>query len=285
MSPVVCRGCGRPTVRLRLKVGQWNIVQCRSCGLAFLDPFPTLESLKRLYNSDYFEEHIDYYCSAEQIEEHVQRVRPLVEKIMRFRPTPGCLLDVGCGMGFFLAAARQAGWRVWGVEISAWACDFARQTLGLETVICSDTLGQAELPSQMFDVVTMWHVLEHVPEPGEFIAEASRLLQPEGLLVVETPNFASLEAWRHRERWRGLDVPYHLYHFTPRTMRVLLEQHSFRILAIEFEMLYRASVWLRKIRQSPNSRLGQFLRRYLTGRDMTFYAMLASHFLEEINAA
>jgi SAM-dependent methyltransferase len=139
---------------------------------------------------------------------------------------PGRLLDVGSGKGAFLAAARDAGWDVLGVEFAAEAAEAARATFGID-VIVGDFL--AIRPLGTFDVVTMWHVLEHVRDPMGALVHAADSLKPDGRLVVSVPNIESLQARLGGEDWFHLDLPRHLFHFTPRSLATLVEGAGFRV--------------------------------------------------------
>jgi SAM-dependent methyltransferase len=144
---------------------------------------------------------------------------------------PGRLLDVGSGKGAFLAAARDAGWDVLGVESAPDAAEAARANFGVD-VIVGDFL--AMRPLGTFDVVTMWHVLEHVTDPMGALERAAVSLKPGGRLVVSVPNSKSLQAHIGGEDWFHLDLPRHLFHFTPRSLTTLVERAGFRVATIGY---------------------------------------------------
>ena len=133
----------------------------------------------------------------------------------------GRLLDVGCGSGQFLANMRDLGWEVMGVEPDPEAARVAREKLGLE--VCQGTLAESEFPQDSFDVVTMSHVIEHVPDPLGLLKECKGILKPGGRLVLVTPNIESLGARVFGEFWRGWEPPRHLFLFSPRTLSRCVE--------------------------------------------------------------
>jgi 2-polyprenyl-3-methyl-5-hydroxy-6-metoxy-1,4-benzoquinol methylase len=141
------------------------------------------------------------------------------------------LLDIGCATGFSLEVARELGWRAQGVEISEFACNFARKNLGLD-VFCG-LLANADLEPESFDVVTMWDYIEHCPDPAQEIKKASSLLKPGGVLALTTPNIASVPARVWRSRWMGIKQGEHLYYFTPETMERLLAKSHFETVRLE----------------------------------------------------
>jgi SAM-dependent methyltransferase len=136
----------------------------------------------------------------------------------------GRLLDVGAGKGHFLAAARGRGWDVVGVELSEASARRARATYGLEMLV-GDVL-EIELAGS-FDVITLWHVLEHVADPGALLDRVRGLLAPGGRLVVSVPNNRSFQARLFGEHWFHIDEANHLFHFTPRSLAMLLLRRGF----------------------------------------------------------
>jgi len=240
--------------------GLFNIVQCPNCGLAYLNPRPTARELRSYYPADqYFS-----YRKIKRERGWVQWLRLGVKRAVlayhkgypqrpgsfrlpgtkllttplksRFRGLPeyvhgGKLLDVGCGSGNYLYSLRELGWNVYGVELDEGAARYARDRLGLN--VLSGTLEQAEFSGAFFDVVTMRQVLEHLPDPSGTLAEVYRILRPGGRLMVEVPNIAGLPATLFKSWWFNLDVPRHLYSFTPRTLEAMLEKAGFTRVKIE----------------------------------------------------
>jgi 2-polyprenyl-3-methyl-5-hydroxy-6-metoxy-1,4-benzoquinol methylase len=144
---------------------------------------------------------------------------------------PGRLLDFGCGAGQFSKRMRDYGWNVEGLDVSPQVVQMLRETCGLRTHLGS--LPHPDIPEGSFAAITMWHSLEHVPFPQEVLRAAWHALQPGGLLAVGVPNFASWSFRQFREHWTGLGLPRHLTHFTPTTLRHMVEAAGFRVLALE----------------------------------------------------
>jgi 2-polyprenyl-3-methyl-5-hydroxy-6-metoxy-1,4-benzoquinol methylase len=139
------------------------------------------------------------------------------------------LLDVGCSYGFFLDTAQRRGWSVAGVELSTASASFARATYGLD--VYTGLLADAPYDAGTFDVVTIRHVLEHVPNPAHLIAEAHTFLRPGGLILVAVPNLGSLAARLLGPQWWWIDPPTHLFYFTHATLARLLTQQGFESIA------------------------------------------------------
>lgn len=151
-------------------------------------------------------------------------LRSLLRQVPLRRPE-GRVLDIGCGSGGYLAFLASLGWDCYGVEPGPNSRAYARDALRLN--VHSGPLDACGFEDGFFDLVTMWHVIEHLPNPPEVLREIHRILKPNGLLFLRTPNVEGLEARVFRGNWYGLDPPRHLYLFSPRTLRMLLEREGF----------------------------------------------------------
>jgi SAM-dependent methyltransferase len=188
----------------------FRIVRCGACGLARTDPVPSESD--RYYPAAYFAtpgvRRFPWWAERWQRFLYGRRVARVARLL---NVSPGRVLDIGCGPGFLLKEFQQRGWEAHGTELNEMAAAHARQQLGL-----SVTTGRVEtlpFPPEHFDAVVLWHVLEHLLQPHDMLAEAARLLRPGGILLVGVPNFGSLEARFAQEKWFHLDVPRHLVHF------------------------------------------------------------------------
>jgi SAM-dependent methyltransferase len=138
----------------------------------------------------------------------------------------GRVLDVGCGNGIWLLKQQALGWLVEGVEFSPLACQHARAA-GL--IVHQGSLEEARLPTASFDVVRIWHTLEHVPDPSSILSEIARILKPNGQVLIGVPNAGGWLARAWRTYWFDLDVPRHLWHFRAQDLRVLATQAGLRL--------------------------------------------------------
>jgi len=206
--------------RLHGLPGSFNVVRCRLCGLVYVNPRPTQQEIKKYYPKQY-----GAYRGASAKSPDVREMRKRLLKVRRFK-SGGRILDVGCGDGSFLLAAKKEGWEVAGVEINEAASDYARR-LGLN--VFTGELVDANLRSDHFDVITLWAVVEHLHNPVGTLKELRRILKDDGLLVITTQNFDSLEAKIFSARWFHLDVPRHLYQFDPITLGKILSRAGFQI--------------------------------------------------------
>jgi SAM-dependent methyltransferase len=143
------------------------------------------------------------------------------------RPT---LLDIGCGSGTFLHLARQRGFEVYGMDVSEHAVLEARRQYDL--AVKQGEIGSLGWDGGRFDYISMFHVLEHLPDPRQALAYAGGLLKPGGSLIIQVPNAASIQAGIFGSCWYGFDVPRHVINFTPGSLRLLLEQAGFKPLMV-----------------------------------------------------
>ena len=219
------------TCRDRTASGRsFDLVECASCGFRFTNPRPSSDEIGRYYESEEYTPHQD--TSRGLIDTLYRWVRLYTLRSKRrlvaslVDSPPGRLLDFGCGTGEFLAHCRSHGWAACGLEPDEKAQEVAAATHGL-TVEPPEHIH--DLPSDHFDVITLWHVLEHVPKLSDTIAELRRTLAPTGTLIVAVPNCASLDAHYYGADWAAYDVPRHLYHFRPPDVRRLFDRYGMTV--------------------------------------------------------
>lgn len=221
----ICFACGSPGVHDPDIDG---LARCPQCGLRWETVPPSPEALSEAYQRGFYE------AAPARGGRLVQRFHAF-NSTLRLREVsdlpPGRLVDLGCGKGHFVAAARAAGWDAIGTDSSQVAAAAAKGLYGLEIVV--GDLVDVPLDGP-FDVVTMWHVLEHVHDPARALARARDLLVPGGRLVVSVPNAASFQARVFGAEWFHLDREHHLYHFTPAALRTLLERSGFHVARIGY---------------------------------------------------
>jgi ubiquinone/menaquinone biosynthesis C-methylase UbiE len=200
-----------------------------------------------------------YYGSRRSVFE-LLTVRDRIRKIKRMYKgrQPGLILDVGCGKGRMLHELRKKGWGVCGTELSDLSCDFAKEEFGLD--IKKGDVSECALPDDHFDVITMWHSLEHCRDPHGTLNECHRVLKDGGILIVAVPNLASLQYRLSKDKWFHLDVPRHLYHFTPSVLTRLVNASGFKTVKVrQFSLEYDSFGLAQSI-----------LNRYLTSQNLLF---------------
>ena len=189
-------------------------------------PRPEKDKLSEYYKSENYISHTD---SKESLFDKIYQVVKsyMLQKKMNWiqqeKKSSGSILDIGAGTGDFLLKAKENNWEVFGVEPNSNARNLASKK-GLE--LREDS---SEFENGKFDVITMWHVLEHVPDLEVQIKELKRLLKPDGLLVIAVPNFKSYDAKVYKENWAAYDVPRHLYHFSQSSISKIFGKFGFTL--------------------------------------------------------
>lgn len=207
-----------------------EIRRCTSCSMTYAAEYAAPEEI---YVDGYLEGQSNFGLDVTRprFQEYIRAANARrVRFLARFMSTPGSLLDVGCGRGEFMEAARDAGWRVQGVEPVPGAAAFARENRGLD--VLTATLEESGLPEREYDVVSAFHVAEHMPEPTAFLRSIARWARPGGLLVVEVPNFRSFNRLRNGPRWQMLQPLEHIGHFSPKTLGHSLELAGLELVTV-----------------------------------------------------
>ena len=260
-----CRLCGGNSIHLLYPFEGFNVVRCKQCGLVSAS-FPISKAvLEKMYGSSYYDERKEYYfenCvtnhNITEENSNVQDFRRGLSLIEKYK-SGGKLLDVGCALGIFLNLAKERGWEICGIDISSYSTSYARQSFGLE--VHTGELHDAQFAGKMFDVVTLWDVFEHFPNPVEQLLEIHRVLKDDGIILLNIPNEAGLLRVLARFIFRlsggKINYPvrklyhqYHLCYFTPSTFLTLLNKTGFKP-----EYIERKSIPIVKARGRPFERL------------------------------
>ncbi|MBF8963252.1 class I SAM-dependent methyltransferase [Pontibacter sp. FD36] len=215
------------------------IVECENCTFKFTNPRPDAASIDKYYESEEYISHSNIKTGIINRAYHVVRsitTKQKVELINRHAPAKGSILDYGCGTGVFLNACKNDGWEIRGVEPNARAREEASGQTG--EIIAKEL---SEIAGEKFEVITLWHVLEHIHTLNETLTELINLLQEDGALIIAVPNADSHDAQQYKADWAAYDVPRHLYHFTQPTMKRLLKKHKMKleeVLPMKFDAYY-----------------------------------------------
>ena len=216
----------------------FQLVRCEDCNFVFLSPRPDQSEIVVYYEDEDYQPHQQKAASvAGKIYQWIRirnnrYKRKTIEKLV----SKGSILDYGCGTGEFLQEMKLAGWESWGFEPSA----KARQVASRYGIQLIDNLQQLE---KMANIITLWHVLEHIHQPDPLLQELKKHLDPSGFLLIAVPNHQSVDAKMFRENWVAYDAPRHLYHFQPANMEKYLSKHGFEIIdyrRLNFDPWYNA---------------------------------------------
>jgi 2-polyprenyl-3-methyl-5-hydroxy-6-metoxy-1,4-benzoquinol methylase len=201
-------------------------------------PQPSLENLGKYYESEDYISHTDNKRSLfEKIYHFIKSIalKNKLNLINSLQPNKGIILDIGAGTGEFLSVAKNDGWQTIGLEPSDKAKAIAKSK-GVSFVEKT-----SELENHSFDVISMWHVLEHVPDLDKQIKELKRLLKPKGTLIIAVPNFKSFDANHYGKFWGAYDVPIHFWHFSKTAIKLLFEKEEMKlekVLPMKFDSFY-----------------------------------------------
>jgi 2-polyprenyl-3-methyl-5-hydroxy-6-metoxy-1,4-benzoquinol methylase len=204
----------------------FRLWRCSSCDLVRTEPQLTPQALEPYYREEYWGGIGP--ADANWIRRDQRHRTAFLD---RFR-SEGSVLDVGCGLGFFLRALDPQRWDRYGVEPMPVPYREAARSLGSDRILNTELIA-ARWPSGRFDVVTFWDSLEHLPNPRAILREAGRLLRPGGIVLIGLPNFGGYQARHFGEDWLELSLPHHLCHYTRATLTRLLEHCGFRIRVME----------------------------------------------------
>ena len=234
-----CILCAGTKSKVLLHQPPHTVYQCLTCNLGFLYPQPPKEALAKLYEKSYFAEQYDTGVLPDS-PEFDRRLSLLTHRVKFFRrkKKTGRLLDIGCGNGYFLALCQREGYDGEGLDISEFAAEYAINTLHLPVLISE--IGDADFQTAKFDIITLWHFLEHTRNPLQVVCNAKRWLKKDGIIVIEVPNFKGTDAQNRWKDWTGWQLPYHFYHFSPETLTKLL--HLCGLTVIKFKDFHSETV-------------------------------------------
>lgn len=230
-----CPWCGSDKTQINLWVKDeflshedFHICECQNCGLLFTMPRPSKEKIGDYYKSE------EYYSHQENKTGFIPKLYEKVKSInLKNKYTmategksTGKLLDIGCGVGDFIHTAEQKGWQCIGVEPSEDAKNIAKKRVKAN-IINSEELEQ--LPDESFDVITMWHVLEHVDDLKWQMEQLQRLIKKQGRIVIAVPNYKSYDGQFYQNLWAAYDVPRHLNHFNKTTITKIFKTNRLEL--------------------------------------------------------
>ena len=231
-----CPWCGSEKAQINLWLKDeflskedFHICECLNCGLSYTMPRPDKEKIGEYYKSE------EYYSHQENKKGFIPRLYESVKKVNLKHKyklatqgmSVGKMLDIGCGVGDFLHTAEEQGWACTGVEPSEDAKSIAKTRIKAD-IINSEAL--ENIPDESFDVITMWHVLEHVDDLKWQIEQLYRLTKTGGRIVIAVPNYKSYDGQYYKELWAAYDVPRHLNHFNRNTLTKMFKSQGLNLI-------------------------------------------------------
>ena len=219
---------------------EFTISICESCKFLFTNPRPDQKKLINYYKSDDYISHGKSKSSLLEFIYNIVRNYSYSKKfqLINNHSVGKNILDIGCGTGEFLSYFQRKGWKTFGIEPATEPRNFAKTNFNLEI---EDESSLDLLSSESFDVITMWHVLEHVMDIDQRISQIKRILKENGLLVFALPNYLSWDCKYYDSFWAAWDVPRHLSHFTYHTFQKLIQNHNLdliKTIPMKFDAYY-----------------------------------------------
>jgi 2-polyprenyl-3-methyl-5-hydroxy-6-metoxy-1,4-benzoquinol methylase len=242
----------------------FTLWQCNACTLRFTQDAPSEDAIAKYYQSANYISHSNTKAGFINRLYHLVRNYTLgTKKNLLIKETglnKGALLDIGAGAGIFSAYMQNAGWKVTGLEPDPQTREKAFKQYHIKLEPSAKLF---ELLPQSFNAITMWHVLEHVHRMHDYLEELKRLLKPGGVVFIAVPNYTSYDAGVYKNYWAAYDVPIHLYHFSPRAMKKLLQIHGFKIRAIR--RMWFDSFYVSMLSEKYKAGKGNIVNGILTG--------------------
>jgi 2-polyprenyl-3-methyl-5-hydroxy-6-metoxy-1,4-benzoquinol methylase len=235
----ICPWCGSEKAQIKLLVKDefltkedFNICECLSCGLLYTIPRPSKDKIGLYYKSE------EYYSHKENKKGFIPKVYETIKKFNlkhKYKLASngikaGKVLDIGCGVGDFLHTAETHNWECTGVEPAEDAKAIAQKRTKGE-IISSEEL--ETIPDCYFDLITMWHVLEHIDNLKWQVKQLQRLTKPNGRIVIAVPNHKSYDAQYYKEQWAAYDVPRHLNHFNRKTLTKIFKSEGLELKKVD----------------------------------------------------
>ena len=258
-----CLLCNADRSIIRESFGVYSVVQCAQCKVLTTSPVPSPEELWSFYN-------VKGYYGGKGAARFRYRPAAWIQSIFRWRrarllkrllrgAVGRTVLDIGCGRGYTLAWLQRWGADVYGTQISEPAAEVAKGRIGAERVFVGK-LEDAAYPETSFDCITLWHVLEHVPDPVSLFREIARILRPGGFVYIEVPNAGGWTARTLGRHWLAYDIPRHLIHFTPKTLQTVASRAGLScVQQVHFSIEY-----------SPITLLQSLLNAWVGGENLLF---------------
>lgn len=226
LEQVNCNLCQSDVIQPWASKDGFKIVKCEKCGLVYVNPRLNKQGLVAAYGPEYFALH-----SSEKLRQQREIMYRLDIQELESVRRSGRILDVGCGGGFLLWAMRSR-WEKYGIELSETAAEHGRREFGLNIV--SGRLTEGGFADDFFDVVNFRGVIEHMPDPLADVKEAYRILKKGGVIAISTPNIDSMCAKVFKGNFRLVDPKHHIYYFSTRTLKKMLEKAGFVVLKISY---------------------------------------------------
>lgn len=271
MTQIDCTVCGSAAQRPAWTVkdtllefpGEHKIVRCPECGTLRMSPRPPFEERRKAFTDMYplFDWALGRRHTA-VADERIARFHNQIAQISK-RHQPGRLLDIGCSDGDFMLGMKRRGWDVHGIEMHKKVADYAREERGLDVTVGAEHEVDWD---GVYDCITLFGVIEDLDDPSACLKRCNEHLAEDGLLVIQTHNIASLEARFFGADWFNVEAPRHVWHFTPKSLKLLLMNNGFsQDVLLHYGSAYvtERSIENRRGKVFPSSTMDRILRKLI----------------------
>ncbi len=229
---MICNICKSEKIVFYKTINGYNLFKCKSCKVIFMENFDELIKSQNFYDQEYFE---NYLYESELNFEQIKNTAIYYLTIIKNNfGTVQSILDVGAGFGLFVKAFRELGLDAEGIEISDYSTKIAKEKFGIE--LFNGDLKDYD-SNKKFDLICFYHSFEHLPDPHRNLLKASELLSENGILWLSLPNVMSLDRYLKKDKWNGWSLPYHLFHYSPKSIKNLIYGCGFRKVKIQKSFL------------------------------------------------
>jgi 2-polyprenyl-3-methyl-5-hydroxy-6-metoxy-1,4-benzoquinol methylase len=252
---------------------KFHIDSCGSCGLRFTNPRPDDHKMAGYYDSEEYISHSNESASLVNALYKIARIFTLRKKLKLVeRLSNGKrLLDVGCGTGHFIDYCQQHDWQISGVEPNETARKQAENKTSIEiSPELNDVVGGT------FDVITLWHVLEHLPSLEQTMNKLKSLLAPNGILIIAVPNYQAYEESIFKENWAAYDVPRHLYHFNQKAVITLADKYGLKV--VRTSPMKLDSYYISLLSNKNKTGSNKYIKSFITGLLSNVYAYKSGNY-------
>lgn len=226
---IPCPVCGSDDFTLMFRKQEEAVVRCDACTLVLVNPRRSAAAAGGAYNQNYSGGY------AVKGDKKLRRCRRWVNRVRRRYGANGRWLDIGCSVGYVVKAASEAGYEAYGIDIEPWALDYGRTRLQLDN-LREGALENQRFPDHFFQVISLYDVIEHLPDLNSLVAELKRILAPAGVIDIITPDIGHWRVPRALDTWGDIKPLEHLYYFSLGTLSRLLNKHGLRVVKKRFHL-------------------------------------------------
>lgn len=224
---IACPICENDSFAHLFKKNNEPFVKCNNCSLVLINPRPNYEKIKETYGDDYSR---DYAKKAPtKLKRSLRRVRLVKNRFV----SAGRWLDIGCSAGFVVKSAKDSGFDAFGIDIEPWGINYGKTNLQLNNLVAG-TIENQTYPDQYFDVISLYDVIEHVPNLNLLVKELKRILATDGVIHIITPDIGHWRVTKPLSNWKEIKPSEHLYYFKKITLKKLFNKHGLNIVKTDF---------------------------------------------------